>query len=88
MSPLAVPNAPTRPRFAEPPTRDPMLTAQHAALVKDVRHRSGPVLALERLDRAKAATCPLRDLAGLVDQTLELLEPLGPAQPIMYRHDS
>lgn len=56
--------------------------------MQDVRRRSGPVLALERLDRAKAATCPLRDLAGLVDQTLELLEPLGPAQPIMYRHDS
>lgn len=44
---------------------------------------------VERLERAKAATCPLRDLAGLVDQTLDLLgAPLVPGQPSLHHHDS
>lgn len=145
MSPLAAPSAPTRPWFPDPTTTDPALTAQHVALVQDVRHRSEPVLALvaarcwpeaelraltrylrtvalpqvagegaghgptapatardprraifvslarlvERLDRAKAATCPLRDLAALVELTLDLLgPPLVPGQPTLHHHDS
>lgn len=44
---------------------------------------------VERLDRATAATCPLRDLVGLVDQTLDLLgRPLVPGQSTLHHHDS